>query len=185
MAFILFVGLSSCDDNKGDEPKGDIIWDIGPLNIDVKVVDGSGNNLLDAYAAGNWVGQPFVMTYKGESYEVVWPEPDVIGDASNGIHGRAYMPHFDGLKAIIENYWDVDHRVFVDGKFYLSFGEFSGDDNHDLSMQLSVPGLDEVYNIDVTHRFGWDDGKPVIATTIKLNGEIVEKFPIEIVLPRL
>lgn len=175
----------ACDD-KGDadfkEEDDILIWDFAPFDVEVKLVDEAGVNMLNPTVEGNWIGQPFAMTYKDEEYGLNWDKLVPDGYAPEG---RACIAQFYGLACGQTCYWNGSHWDWIENDYYLSFGEFAGDDNHDLLIDLYVPGRDLPYKITVEHRFGWKSkNEPRICTKIWLDEEPVEKFPIKIVLPR-
>ena len=129
----------SCDD-KEDIDEGDWIWDFAPLNVEVKLVDEEGVNMLNPTVEGNWMGLPLSMTYDDKLYELNWDNPLPDGFSPDS-HGRAYLAHFYGLTYGRVNFWDGERRHWLENDYYLSFGEFNRDDNHDLLLELHVAGI--------------------------------------------
>lgn len=173
----------SCDD-KEDIDDGDWIWDFAPLNVEVKLVDEEGVNMLNPTVEGNWMGLPLSMTYDDKLYELNWDNPLPDGFSPDS-HGRAYLAHFYGLTYGRVNFWDGERWHWLENDYYLSFGEFNRDDNHDLLLELHVAGIENPYQIKIEHRFWWESkNEPGGYTKIWLDGTPVESFPVKIVLPR-
>lgn len=190
-SMLLITGISlvsamtfvSCDD-KEDIDDGDWIWDFAPLNVEVKLVDEEGVNMLNPTVEGNWMGLPLSMTYDDKLYELNWDNPLPDGFSPDS-HGRAYLAHFYGLTYGRVNFWDGERWHWLENDYYLSFGEFNRDDNHDLLLELHVAGIENPYQIKVEHRFWWESkNEPGGYTKIWLDGKPVESFPVKIVLPR-
>lgn len=180
---VMLVGLPSCDSE--DEGGEFVIWDLAPVVVNIRIVDASGANLLDESTEGNWVREPFTLTCDDEIYELKWQVDKAETDRTDMPHSRYYMPRFYGFVAPTESYWNGKSWEYSKGVYYLSFGEFAGEDNLDLSLQLQIPHLNQVFDIDVTHRCQWKGNEPYMSTEFSLNGVPVEKNLIEIVLPRL
>ena len=183
---VLLVGFSSCQ--SGDEPDGPdefVVWDLTPVTVDVRFVDNTGANLLDEETEGNWIGQPFTLTCNDETFELKWSGWRSNLEDPYVPQSRAYMPRFYGFAAREYRVWNGNKWIHPKGQYYLSFGEFDAGDNYDFSVQLNVPGVDDVYMIDVKHTIVWTKEGPAVFNEFLLNGEPVKELPIKIVLPRL
>ncbi|MDE6410584.1 MAG: hypothetical protein K2K81_10150 [Muribaculaceae bacterium] len=151
--------LCSCGDDDDDD---DIIWDMAPVNVVVNIQDAAGNNLLSPSVPGNLQGKKIVAEYQGEEYELNW-------DASD--RTRYYMPFFSGLTLQSGYTLSGDHLVPDQNKNYLSFGEFDGADNQDISISLHIEGYTDSWDITVSHRIKWKGNTPHVTNTATLNGK--------------
>lgn len=93
IAMICSITYVSCDNNENEDM---VFGDFNPPNIDIMIVDEEGTNLLDPTVEGNWMDQPFQMTYLKDTYETSW-----IGDPILNIPppSRLYVAYFHGLRA--------------------------------------------------------------------------------------
>ncbi|MDE7414173.1 MAG: hypothetical protein K2N05_10380 [Muribaculaceae bacterium] len=159
MIFALLVSsplLCSCGDDD------DIIWDMAPVNVMVNIQDTNGNNLLSPSVPGNLQGKKIVAEYKGQEYELNW-------DASD--ETRYYMPFFSGL-TLQSGYTQSGDQLEADpNKNYLSFGEFDGGENQDITISLHIEGYSNTWNISVSHHIIWKGNNPHVTNTASLNGE--------------
>lgn len=116
--------LSACDDFETD---------YYPIVLEVVVSDAEGNDLLDSTVVGNLVdGAPITATYEGEeytcrSYPWYWDNWDT----------RTYMPFFYGLMFRDKYQYnkDIPSTGYTEPqkRGLLLFGEFSGEQKHDLT----------------------------------------------------
>ncbi len=95
------VFLMSCAD------KETVFDDYAPVNFTVKVVNASGQNLLDESVPGNILGEDISVTYKDKDYPMIIMPPS----------GRYYAPQWYGV-------------VLYDGE-ELTIGEFNGAARHE------------------------------------------------------
>lgn len=160
----IMMGLSGCNND-------DVIWDIYPANIIVKIVDEEGQNLLDPDVEGNRVGCPMSMTYDGETYSAIWDREELNRES------RYYMASFRGLiwEGILDSSSPASHK--------LSFGEFQGDTDHTIDATFTVEGTGKVYVIRYEHKFKWKGKKPYSDDHIYLDGKKYDGNTIEITLP--
>lgn len=151
-----------------------IIWDIAPVSIDIVIQDADGNNLLSPGVPGSLYGEDISIEYDGKTYSSDW---------STYYESRYYMPHFDGLK--INNGWSwVDgERVDDPSKDFLSFGQFDGAENQNISAVLTIPGHSEPYKIDLVHKYKSNNKNLKYDTKIYLNGERISGSTVIIRLP--
>lgn len=167
LLFPIFL-LSSCGDDDDD-----IIWDMAPVNVMVYIQDANGNNLLSPSVPGNLQGKKIVAIYEGQEYELNW-------EATN--QTRYYMPHFSGLTLRSGYTQSGDYFVPDQNKNHLSFGEFDGADNQDISISLHIEGYSNTWNISVSHRIKWKGNTPHVTDTATLNGNNVPYDNITIIL---
>lgn len=174
------AAMVACGDD--DDNKDDIIWDIAPYDVSIEIVDEDGTALLNPTVDGNWMEQPFSMTYNGKEYEADWT---VLYGAGNADMKSRYIPaYFYGLRCVNVWFWDGSHWYAKEDEYQLAFGEFPSDEDKDLSFEFYVPGREEPYRIAVEKRFWWNaDNEPDGYKKVWLDGKEVD-FPITIVLPR-
>ncbi len=160
LAFLLL--LTSCTAERiTAEPietppdKGDMIWDIAPVEVIMVVTDAQGNNLFDASTPGNWLSESFSATFNGE--EFLWPSART----------REYFAELKGF--YIYPSWYSDSK-----EVYLRFGELDGVEDWDTDLFISWPdGSEDV--IHVLHTFRWGkEGPETYHTEFKLNGAPAE-----------
>ena len=157
LAFLVpILMLSSCKDDG-------MIWDMYPVNVNIYIQDTDGANLLSPSVTGSLYGKKIVVKYQGEEYELDW-------DANETRH---YMPSFSGLTLKTDYTQSGDHYEKDVNKNYLSFGEFDGEDNQDISISLNIEGYPEPWEISVSHRIKWKRNKPQVTNTATLNGKEV------------
>jgi hypothetical protein len=101
------TGFTACSDDGGD----DMIWDFYPIILQIAAQDAQGNDLLNPETPGSIANSGIKAIYKGVTYE----KDSIINPT------KAYMAHFGGLQTVkAEN-----------GQYFLTFGEFNGDDTFD------------------------------------------------------
>lgn len=186
MMIVSGLAFVSCsDDESDDEP--DVIWDIAPFDIDIMVMDESGENLLNPMVEGNWMDAPFQMLCQGEEYDANWVNFISPGNRNQPWkESRACAPaQLWGLRCVEHTYWDGHHWTWHENEYLLAFGEFESTENHDLKMEFYVPGRTDPYKISVEHRFGgYDLDSDEGYKRIWIDGKEVGSMPIKIVLPR-
>lgn len=159
--------LTSCEKDpfqaflaKGsNSPSGNMIWDIGPVELIIEVKDKQGNNLFDESTPGNWLETPFLATFDGKEFR--WP-------ASLPWAGtKAYLATLRGFYIYPQWYLPTD-------EVYLRFGELDGTKKWDTDLCIFWPdGSRDV--IRVQHAFRWNEtGYPEFYTGYKVNGIPVE-----------
>lgn len=110
ISLLCVAGLTACDDS--DNGGGDdMIWDFAPIELHIAVQDAQGNDLLNPETPGNISKQGIKAIYNGKTYEKDAPV----------IQTKDYLAHFNGLQTM----------KFETGKYFLTFGEFNGDDTFD------------------------------------------------------
>lgn len=164
ITFALFV-FSGCGNDD------DIIWDISPAQIVVRLVDRDGNNLLDPNVRGNWVNSSLSMAYDDVVYPAIWNINDLTG------FSRAYLANFYGL--VWPGMWGTN----ASSSYVLKFGEFQGEDNKIIDATFMVEPLNCVYEIRYVHKFVWKNKTPHFDDHIYLNGKEYEGNTVEIILP--
>ena len=154
--FLLF----SCGGGDDDDL---VIWDFVNVNVMIQVQDASGKNLLSPSVAGNLQGKKIYLDYDGEEYELNW-------DAEEA--SRFNMPFFRGLTIRAPHYYsDGEHYVADHSKNYLSFGEFDGSKNQNVTVILHIDGYSESWEVTVNHTVKWENKKPVVTNAATLNGK--------------
>lgn len=133
LLLLLPLLLAACS----DEPGGDVIYDYVPVNFTVKVVNASGQNLLDESVPGNILGEEISVTYKDKTYPM-----EVVNS------GRYYLPYWYGV-------------ILLDGE-YLKIGEFDGAARHEeCILHIGARDIDIYYDakingLDVKRKFYFD-----------------------------
>ncbi|MDE6300206.1 MAG: hypothetical protein K2M19_00635 [Muribaculaceae bacterium] len=162
----LVMGISCSSD--------DILVDYDPIEIKINLVDKDGNNLLSEKTEGNWLGQPFSVEYKNETYTADW---SVL---KNTIHeSREYLHHFYGFAAMPQEEWTDHGWIKKKGEFYLSFGEFDRGTDQNIKIKFMIPGREGADEIELTNEVKNSKSK----TTISLNGKEFKGEDVTIVLP--
>ncbi|MDE6717707.1 MAG: hypothetical protein K2J70_05905 [Muribaculaceae bacterium] len=150
---LLFFTACNNDEN--------LIWDIAPVNLSIHIKDADGNNMLSPAVAGNLRGKKITAEYRGEEYELNWDQDQT----------RAYLPVFRGLTIGMEYIQTPQGYEADPARTYMSFGEFDGAKDQDISIILRIEGYSGEWLINVTHRIKWKRGKPQISNTSTLNGQ--------------
>lgn len=133
LLLLLPLLLAACS----DEPGGDVIYDYAPVNFTVKVVNASGENLLDESVPGNILGEEISVTYKDKTYPM-----EVVNS------GRYYLPYWYGV-------------ILLDGES-LKIGEFDGAARHEeCILHIGARDIDIYYDtkingLDVKRKFYFD-----------------------------
>ena len=102
---VIVTTLCSCE-NQEPGPRPDTLWDFGGYDVEIKIADKSGTNLLNPTIAGGWMDAPFRMVYNGKEYETQWDFNE------NGVievphpNSRALPIFWYGLRRIKSLYWD-------------------------------------------------------------------------------
>ena len=161
--------LCSC----GNDEEEELIWDMAPVNVMIHIQDSKGNNLLSPSVSGNLQGKKIVAEYQDEKYELNW-------NASKGT--RFYMPFFSGLTLQAGYTQSGDHFEPDQNKNYLSFGEFDGAQNQDITISLTIDGYPDPWVISVSHSIKWKGNTPLVTNTATLNGTPMSYDKIIIVL---
>ena len=176
--------LTACGD---DEPQlidnsSEVIWDFAPFNVQINVQDESGLNLLSRNAENGFYGADFSIKYNDEVYNAQWIDDGIVSGKT--VSSRVLPASFYGLYAMEISRWKdgVGPWVVAEDEYRLFFGEFDTTDNHDLSLQLSFPEVnqdifapEEVYQIGVKHSFRWlDKDSYSIEHDVTLNGNPVQ-----------
>ncbi len=165
---ISLFAIASCSK---DDDNDDIIWDIVPSNVIIKLMDESSNNLLDPNVEGNWVGEELYLTFNGEIYPVDWEYDGTYGET------RMILPYFTGLT------WTGNLRWAETKYYWLQFGEFSGEGKHDMSLSLTVPALNSQYDFKFTHELIWNKQEPHFNDHIIYDGKDYKGNTLTLVLP--
>lgn len=180
LATLMVAILSSCE-----KEHDHAIWDIYPVKVRFFIQDKAGNNLLEENASGNWMGADFKVIYEGKEYPVQWEnhnqEDNILSPQGNT---RDYLPHFRGLTPT-PTYVSVGNDEWMKKGYCLTFGEFDGAQNQDLTLRFIVPDSEEEYLVHIKHSYKFDTKKdrPVIKNEMTVNGEKVEYDKVYVVLP--
>lgn len=153
------MGLTNCSD--GPEPG--VIWDIAPLNVQIRVVDEAGHDLLDPDREDSWADKNIKAIYNGRTFEK---------DSGVPVKTKAIYVEFTGLRT----YSDPNGRVHG-----LIFGDFNGDsDYRNEEIILDWNDGSKKDTIVFNHDFYWKKHEPKMTTVFYLNGVETES-PIVIV----
>ncbi len=164
-----FITLIAC--NKDDDF---VIWDISGVEAYIIIQNAEGQNLLTPDLPGSLYDTDISVEYNDEIYDAVWNRENL---------SRYYLAQFHGL-TFNKGYSLIDDKVVDDPtKDYLSFGEFAGDTNQDLSFELKIKDYPDTYRVRIVHTFTWKKNEPKSDTRIYLNGERIEGRIIRITLP--
>ncbi len=150
---LLFVALSAigCESSGGS----DLIWDISPVNIYIRVYNQTGENLLDEEVEGNIIENDIKITYKDAEYR--------LGEDIE--ETRAYLPYFSGLQYYTAN-------VLGEKDCRMIFGEFEGAGNYTLTATLDLgDGVER--EIGFIREYKMKNNEPDCNTTYLLDGEEV------------
>lgn len=101
-----------------------VAMDYLPVELAIFVNDSNGNDLLDPDNPDNFA-QGLKFEYNGTVYNV--------DDQIEELRTKTYMPHFDGLRLIKNTY----HYTKNKGRYFLSFGEFSGEKTFDGTFRIT------------------------------------------------
>ncbi len=189
------VALSSCSDDD-DGPADDVIWDIYPITLQIRLVDSEGNNLLDPKVPGNWYGTEMWMENNGKRYEIKWVDPDNLPVnvpapffRSHSDNSRAIMAEFHGFYMNTLEYIYGGNPVGTEispdlATTVLEWGNYDGTKNIHEYMTFGIKELNQTYQIDLYHEFHWENHQPKGTTWIKCDGVFHDYEPLVFVLPR-
>lgn len=126
-ALVVILAISGCS----KFPFSDYIIDWAPVNFYIKVVDASGNDLLDPSNEKSWIiGTTLDFMNKKDTVDMACIE---------NIHQtKVYLPYFSGVKLMKNPFSPFDGYV-------LKFGEFDGADSYDKE-QLTINWPDGTSN---------------------------------------
>lgn len=152
LLFLCAVNFTACN---GEDVEDMAIWDFTPIVLQISVQDTQGNDLLNPETEGSIADQGVKVIYKEETYE----KDSVVSQT------KAYLAHFEGLQTIKSD----------EGKYYLTFGEFNGDDTFD-NEQVIVDWNDGTKDtISFSSKLTWrSKNEPDIKRKFLLNGKEVE-----------
>jgi len=154
--------LAGCNKESND----DVIWDIGPIEFNIFIIDSEGHDLLDSTRQDNLL-KALTLDCEGETYTVV-PVEEAWQKRRSQMQTRAYMPIFLGLT--LRTLWDS--KTMTATGHLLHFGEFNGTHNIDLrEATLRLPDGHEV-TLAYSNSFRWkSDGSPDIDRHFFLDGQ--------------
>lgn len=145
----------------------DIIWDMNPVAANIHVQNIYKQNLLEPSARGSLYGKKITAEYNGQEYELNW-------DGEEG--SRVVLAIFEGL-TLKYGYRYTEETGMIEYP-YISFGDFAGENNHDITLKLRIEGYDTAWTINVTHKIKWKGNKPDVTNKYTLNGKEVNKIVI-------
>ncbi|MDE6650340.1 MAG: hypothetical protein K2K45_10475 [Muribaculaceae bacterium] len=174
----LILCIVSCTkDNDAPDGGNDMIWDIGPTGINIRLIDEEGNNLLDQETEGNWVGEKMTIGFRDKSYSAIWTYDEYEEFVKNP-DSRAIMPVFHGL------FWTGVLPTVNQKGACLGFGEFDGASNQEMSLTFMIEQINTVFEFKFTHACEWINNEPKISNHITYNGKIIKGTILEIILPK-
>ncbi len=123
--------------------------DVTEVNVPIYLYDAYGRNILDPDSGVNFdpTYAEIKVLYNGEEY--------LLGD--DNVTTRQYLATFSGLRLDSAN-----NR--------LVFGDFQGDEDHDITITLDMDYGFE-YEIRFVHNYSWVAYEPVLESTYYINGE--------------
>lgn len=147
--FLLSGILAACSSSDDDGPLDGEIWDIMPFNINFAVTDSQGNDLLDPAHPNTIANNGIKVTFGNIVLTKDSGVPVVRGT-------RAIYTEFYGLRGL-------EHK----GKYYLSLGEFKGDQNYQ-RQRIVIDWNDNSKKdtIYFNHSFWWSKHQPKQSTHI-------------------
>ncbi|MDE6418437.1 MAG: hypothetical protein K2K49_04435 [Duncaniella sp.] len=160
-ALLPMILFCSCKDEPG------MIWDFYPVTASINIKNIHGENLLLPTANGSLYGKKITVEYDGQEYELDW-------EAERG--SRYYLPHFTGLTLINGGQFSADEEWVPNP--YLSFGEFDGEDDQNITFKFWIEGYDTVWTINVVHTVKWKGNKPKVTNKYFRNGKEVKSIVI-------
>ena len=149
-----------------DVEKGDVIWDITPIEFNIFITDSKGHDLLDSTQQNNLI-HDITVSYEGKTYSVM-TEREFNEKQYGGAQTRAYMPLFYGL--ILRQRWLAYHQTYE--SYMLQFGEFDGEENvNHREITLNLPNQQPIH-LAYKNSFKWkSNGNPKKRTQFYLNGQ--------------
>lgn len=152
LLLLCVIGLTTCHDKDEDDF---LIWDFYPIILQISVQDAQGNDLLNPETEGNIAEQGIKAIYKDEIY---------MKDSLKS-RTKAYLAVLEGLRTCKDK----------NGKYYLTFGEFNGDDTFDHE-QVVIDWNDGTKDtLSFSSELTWKSKRePVINREFFLNGEKIE-----------
>lgn len=172
----LMLCSASCSKDS-DEPYGNMIWDIAPTGVIIRLIDEEGNNLLDPETEGNWVGEKMAIGFKDSSFSAIWTYDEYKG-YNNNPESRAVMCFFHGL------FWTGVIPTGDQKRASLAFGEFDGGSNQEMSLTFMIECINTVLEFKFTHNCEWNNHEPQISNYITYKGNVIKGNVLEIVLPK-
>lgn len=160
----LMATMALCFNACGTE--GDVIWDITPVSLDFIIVDSDGNNLLDPAREDNVLNDDIHIVYQGVEYPIV----DFMENPQPQQLSRAYLALFYGLRALPEAGEDWGPM----SKRYLSFGEFDGAANQDITAEFVWPEQNRRYTVRIDHKYKMKGDKPKITNKRYFDGKQID-----------
>lgn len=157
---LLFTGSCSLSGHHDD-----LIYDFWPVEINIRIQDDAGQNLLSPFIPGNLQGRKITAEYQGQMFELDWDAED---------NTRYYMPRFSGLTLNAE-YKETENAFITDPSTnYLSFGEFDGAENQEITILLHIEGYSRSWKITRKHVVKWNGDHPQVTNSATINYKPVQ-----------
>lgn len=158
LLFLYAISFISCESEES------MMWDFYPIVLQISVQDAQGNDLLNPETEGSIANQGIKAIYRGEIYQ-----KDESIDRT-----RAYQASFQGLQT---------SQSENDGLYYLTFGEFNGDETF-RKEEIVIDWNDNTSDkISFSNRLTWaTKNKPVIKREFYLNGKEIDRSGIFIIV---
>ena len=157
LGLILILAITACGDN--DNEDDDTIWDFANTSILIKVQSSLGADLLNPQLQGNITDNAIKAIYQNKEY---------IKDADKSLaQTRFNMPRWSGLSTYTK-----------DGKYYLSFGEFSPTKNYKNEPFIIYWGDGTSDTISFDFYITWEKKKPTVHRAVYLNGKEASEITI-------
>lgn len=172
LACVAIALCVSC--SKDDDPEKYIILDVNPVVFFVDIQDCYGSSLLVPEMEGSVVGEEMSIVFEEKEYFLSWRTDWVFPSPVS----RAYVAVFRGLHYdeydVDHGEWDPVFKLPVEKtRYYISIGELPGNEDYDKSMELNYDG--KTYDIRVVNHFENRKGKPIIDTSIYVDGELLDR----------
>lgn len=156
LGFVLILGVTACSDNESDDGR---VWDFVNTSILIQVQNSQGVDLLNPQQQGNIAGNAIKAIYQNKEY---------IKDAEISLpQTRFNMPRWSGLSTYTK-----------DGKYYLSFGEFSPTKNYRGEPFIIYWGDGTSDTIGFDFYITWKKDDPTVHRALFLNGKEVSEVKI-------
>lgn len=159
--------LAACDVEGGNGRRGDIIWDIAPIEFVVSIHDLNGSDLLDSANNSNLISD-ITVEYDGKTYPVM-SEREAYEQLHNGAAARTryYMPRFYGL--VLRTPYGQNHG------YCLRFGEFDGAEivmRREIVLKLKDGSQ---HTLAYSNNVKWmANGRPKISRQFYIDGHLME-----------
>ena len=138
------VGLTACgSDDEEQEEWG--IWDFYPINYRITIEDINGRDLLDSATVDN-LRDKISVVFNGTEYTPFLVNANTTDSMLFYRYSRAYFVKFLG---------PVIQKHYTQSVFYLTFGEFAGNENAELNEIDLMLGDKKLCRLSFTNSFRW------------------------------